>query len=427
MGLGAAAVFPATLSLISNVFTERAERARAIGLWGATAGVAVAVGPIAGGALLERFSWSSIFFAMAPVAAGAAVLVARFVPTSRDPHAAHADMPGFVISSATMALLVFTIIEAPAHGWSSARTLAGFALTTVLFAAFVCAERRARAPMLDIGLFRNPRFTAASASVTIAFFNLFGFIFLITQYFQFLKSYSPLSAGVHLLPVAISVGVASVLGTKLAVRFGTKLVVAAGLLATASFYLWVATVSVSTSYATIATQMVIYGIGMGFTSAPATEAIMGAVPTTRAGVGSAVNDATRLLGGTLGVAVIGSVYASLYASRLTAAFPTRAPAQLAAARHSVGAALAIARQLAHRGHPALGADLHTAATAAFTHGLSVACLTAGGVAAAGALIAATLLPAQPSVPRPAPTRHPADVLTGSTEAAPERAQASGAA
>ena len=155
----------------------------------------------------------------------------------------------------------------------------------------------------------------------------------------------------HLLPVALSIGVASVLGTKLAVRFGTKLVVAAGLLATASFYLWVSTVTVSTGYAMIAAQMVIYGVGMGFTSAPATEAIMGAVPRAKAGMGSAVNDATRLLGGTLGVAVIGSVYASLYASRLAAAVPRHLPAPLAdRAGRSAGAAHAIAHQLA-RGTP----------------------------------------------------------------------------
>ena len=233
------------------------------------------------------------------------------------------------------------------HGWSSARTLGGFALAGALLAAFAIVERQVRAPMLDISLFRNPRFTAASGSVTIAFFNLFGFIFLITQYFQFFRDYSPLSTGVHLLPVAVSIGVTSVLGTRLAVRFGTKLVVAAGLLAMAGFYVWVSTVTVSTGYATIAAQMLLYGTGMGFTSAPATEAIMGVVPAAKAGVGSAVNDATRLLGGTLGVAVIGSVYASLYASRLTATLPPHLPAALVDTAHSsAGAALAIAHQVA---------------------------------------------------------------------------------
>ncbi|MGH2913569.1 MAG: MFS transporter [Solirubrobacteraceae bacterium] len=397
MGLGAAAVFPSTLSLISNVFTERSERARAIGLWGASAGVAVALGPIVGGWLLARFSWSSIFFAMAPVAALAAGLVAGCVPTSRDPDAARTDRPGVLLSGAAMALLIFTIIEAPIHGWGSARTLGGFALAAMLIAAFIAAELRARAPMLDISLFGNPRFTAASGSVTIAFFDLFGFIFLITQYFQFFKGYSPLSTGVHLLPVAISVGVASVLGTKVAVRYGTKLVVASGLLLTVAFYAWVATITVSTSYATIAAQMVIVGTGMGFTSAPATEAILGAVPAAKAGVGSAVNDATRLLGGTLGVAAIGSIYASLYASQITANLHERLPAALTDAAHrSAGAALAIAEHLAHASQTALATTVHTAAANAFIHGLSVGCLVAGAVAAAGVGLAAAWLPAQPA-------------------------------
>jgi hypothetical protein len=296
-----------------------------------------------------------------------------------------------------MALLIYTIIEAPSYGWSAARSLAGFGVAAALFALFISWERRARAPMLDINLFRIPRFTAASGSVTVAFFSLFGFIFLMTQYFQFIKGYSPLSAGVHLLPVATSVGIASVVGTRLAVRFGTKLVVAGGLVCVTSFYLWVgAVISPTNSYALIAVQMVLYGTGMGFTSAPATEAIMGVVPKAKAGVGSAVNDATRLLGGTLGVAILGSVYASLYASRLTAALPAHLPGVLASTAHqSVGAAFTVASRLGDAGRLSLAGQVHNAGSGAFIHGLSVACLVAAGVAAAGAMMAAALLPAQP--------------------------------
>ncbi|MFN8217793.1 MAG: MFS transporter [Solirubrobacterales bacterium] len=402
MGLGAALIFPATLSLITNVFTERGERAQAIGLWGATAGMAIALGPIVGGWLLSQFSWQSIFIALAPVAALAAAFVALVVPTSRDPRAGRADLGGTLLSTAGIALLIYTIIEAPTQGWGGARTLGGFILALAVLAAFVVWERRLAEPMLDVRLFRNPRFTAASGSVTIAFFTLFGFIFLVTQYFQFFKGYSPLSAGVHLLPVAISVGVSSVLGTKLAVRLGTKLVVASGLVAIAVFYLWVSTGSASTAYSTIAMQMVVYGVGMGFTSAPATEAIMGVVPRAKAGVGSAVNDATRLLGGTLGVAVIGSVFASLYADRLAARLPAQLPPALAdASSSSAGAALAVAGQLGAEGQASLAGGVAKAADAAFFHGFSAGCLVAAGVAAAGAVLAALLLPAQPS-PTPAP-------------------------
>ena len=264
MGLGAAMTFPATLSLISNVFTERRERARAIGLWGAIAGVAIALGPIVGGWLLEHFSWTSIFIAMAPVAALAIVLVMASVPGSKNPDAAAADLPGLVLSAATMGLLVFTIIEAPDYGWASARSLAGFAVSAVLLAAFVWWEQRTSHPMLDVRLFRNMRFSAASGAVTVASFTLFGFIFLITLFFQFVKGYAPLSTGVHLLPVALSVGLGSVAGTQLAVRFGTKLIVTLGLVAMAAFYGWAAaTTSATLGYGVISVQMVLYGLGLG--------------------------------------------------------------------------------------------------------------------------------------------------------------------
>src|SRR5581483_3954297 len=255
---------------------------------------------------------------------------------------------------AMVALLVYTIIEAPNRGWASTWSLAGFALTALLAAAFVAWEQRVPQPMLDLSLFRNPRFTAASASVAISFFALSGFIFLVTQYFQFLKGYGPLSTRVRLLPVASFVAISSILGARLAVRVGTKLVVAFGLLLMAAFYAWVSTAQATTGYGTIAAQMVVLGTGMGLTSAPATEAIMGVVPKAKAGVGFAVNDAIRLLGGTLGVAVIGSVYASLYASRLTSALPGGLPASVARTAHaSVGAALIVADKVAHAGHPLL--------------------------------------------------------------------------
>jgi EmrB/QacA subfamily drug resistance transporter len=397
MGVGSAMVFPSTLSLLSNVFTERGERARAIGLWGAITGAAIALGPIVGGWLLELFDWRSIFFVMTPIAALAGLLVARYVPTSRDPHAARIDRAGFALSTATVGLLVYTIIEAPSHGWGSARTIGSFAVTALLAAAFVARERSTAEPMLDLTLFRNLRFTAASVSVAISFFALSGFIFLVTQYFQFLKGYGPLSTGIRLLPVASFVAISSIVGAKLAVRFGTKLVVASGLLSMAAFYLWVTSTSATTGYGTIAAQMVVLGTGMGLTSAPATEAIMGVVPKAKAGVGSAINDATRLLGGTLGVAVIGSVYASLFASRLTSALPGGLPAAAVRTAHaSVGAALTVASKAAQSGHPALAVAIHNGAHSAFFAGFSTANYLAAGVAGAGAVMALVLLPAQPN-------------------------------
>src|SRR5439155_2051514 len=326
MGVGAAGIFPATLSLIANVFTERKERAMAIGLWGATTGVGVALGPIAGGWLLEHFWWGSVFLFMVPIAVVVGALIAWVVPSSKDPAAPPIDWRGLLLSSAGMGTLVFGIIQAPNWGWGSGRSLAVIAAGFAVLAAFINVERKAAHPMLDVGLFRNARFTAASGSITIGFFVLAGFTFLITQYFQFVKAYSPFGTGLRLLPVATSIAVAAILGTKLAVRIGNKAVVATGLALFGVALIWIASNSASTAYLSIVGQMIVGGGGLGLITAPATEAIMGVVPTEKAGVGSAVNDATRLFGAALGVAVIGSIAASLYGSRLGTTIPHDLPA-----------------------------------------------------------------------------------------------------
>jgi EmrB/QacA subfamily drug resistance transporter len=396
MGIGAALIFPATLSLLTNVFTERGERARAIGLWGATTGVGIAVGPIIGGWLLEQFSWPSVFFALVPFAAAAAVLVALAVPTSRDPDAPPADRPGLVLSTAAMAILIYTIIEAPNRGWAAGLSIAGFVAAAVLLVAFVAWERRVRDPMLDVALFKNLRFSAASGAVTITFFSLMGFIFVITLYFQFLKGYGPLSTGVRLLPVAVMTGITSVLGTRLAVQSGTKLVVSGGMVCLAIGLAWASTAATDSSYLKIAGTMIFIGSGIGLTSAPATESIMGAVSAAKAGVGSAVNDATRITGATLGVAVIGSIYASIYASRLADALPAQVPGPIAeSAQRSVGTAFGIASQLDAAGRPALAQGLHQAASNAFFDGFQTSVLVAVAVCLVGAVAAAILIPNQP--------------------------------
>ncbi|HEX3814397.1 MAG TPA: DHA2 family efflux MFS transporter permease subunit [Mycobacteriales bacterium] len=400
MGLGAAMTFPATLSLLTGVFTSRKERALAIGLWGATGGMAIALGPIVGGYLLEHYRWSSIFYVLGPVSLAVIALAALFVPRSERPTAHRLDFGGLILSGGFMGLLVYSVIEAPNRGWTALPSLLGFVGSAVLLGAFILAERRTDQPMLDVRLFANMRFSAASASVTIGFFTLFGFIFLMTQFFQFVRTYGPLSTGVHLLPVAVSVAVGSTVGTRLSVRFGTKAVVTAGLALQAVFYFWVASdITPTLSYAVIAVQMVVYGLGMGLTSAPATESIMGAVAPDQAGVGSAVNDSTRILGGTLGVAVIGSIYASLYETRLSASLPAALPHPLINLAHqSVGAAFGVANQLTARGQTGPAEAVRQAATNAFDHGLSVGCIVAGAVAVGGALLAAAFLPAQPAPP-----------------------------
>src|SRR4051794_12995396 len=408
MGTFAALIFPTTLSIISNTFPERRERAAALGIWGAVVGLGVATGPITGGLLLEHFYWGSVFWALVPLAlvtAGAAYVL---VPESRDPGVPPLDLPGLGLSIAMLATLTYTIIEAPAHGWSSATTLGGFALAAALLVAFVVRERRTAHPMLDISLFRDRRFSAASGAVTITFFALFGFIFLVTQYFQFVRGYGALSTGARILPVALSIAVASVVGAALAPRIGTKIVVTTGLVLFGSAFLWISTAGVATPYATvIVPQMVMMGLGMGLISTPATESILLVLPPARAGVGSAVNDATRELGGTLGVAVVGSVFSSVFGSHLAAgAFSALPGSVVGRAQDSVGVAQVVA------GHdPRLLSAFHDS----FMSAMSAACVVVGLLCLAAAVAAAFLLPGR----LPAPVE-PVAEETGAEEAGPGR-------
>jgi EmrB/QacA subfamily drug resistance transporter len=395
MGIGAALIFPTTLSIITNVFTDRAERAKAIGIWGAMTGLGVASGPILGGWLIEHYWWGSVFALVSFVAFAAMVAVVRIVPTSKDPEAPSLDKLGLLLSTVMLGSLVVAIIEAPEWGWLAAPTLSLFALAAVTLAVFVMVERRREHPMLDVTLFANPRFSAASASVTFAFFALFGFIFLITQYFQFVRGYTPLQSGLRVLPVAFSIAIAAVTGTKLAVRFGNKQVVATGLLFMSIGFAWVSTGSAATPYLEIIGQMIFLGLGLGFTSAPATEAVMGAVPPEKAGQGSAVNDATREVGGTLGIAVLGSVYASIYGAAIASSGAWSAlPAQAREmASDGLGLALGMIDQLGL--DPTTSAALAADAQQSFLDGLQVACLVAAGVTLLGSIVAAALLPSRP--------------------------------
>jgi EmrB/QacA subfamily drug resistance transporter len=399
MGLGAALMFPSTLSLLVNAFTERGERAMAIGLWGATTGIGIATGPIVGGWLLERYWWGSIFTFMAIATVVIAALVTVSVPPSRDPSTPPIDWRGLLLSAAGMTVLIYGVIQGPGWGWSSSAALGTIAVGVVLLTIFVLAEQHTEHPMLDVALFRNPRFTAASGSVAISFFALSGFIFLVVQYFQFVKGYTPLGTGVRLLPVAGSVAVTSVVGTKLAVRVGNKVIVGTGLLLFATGLLWASTAAGSTTYFIIVGQMLFLGSGMGLTSAPATEAIMGAVPAAKAGVGSAVNDATRLFGGTLGVAVIGSVATSLYTSRLVSQLPPGVSGRaVAGAKGSVGGAIIASQQLSRQGFSQAAHGLAHSATNAFLYSLAGGCRVVGAVTIVGAVVAMAFLPARPKPP-----------------------------
>ncbi|HEV2427884.1 MAG TPA: MFS transporter, partial [Acidimicrobiales bacterium] len=239
MGGSAAFIFPATLSLITVVFADPRERAIAFGVWGAVAGVAIAVGPVVGGVLLAHYWVGSIFLINVPVVAVAVAAVATVVPESRAPHRRRIDSAGLALGTAGVTALVLAIIEGPSWGWSGATTLGLFAASAVLALAFVGVEARRDEPLLDVRVFKRAAYSTGAAAISVANFCLFGFIFLITQYFQLVRGYSPLSAGAHTLPFAAVAMVATPLGARLALRVGTRAVVSTGLIVMGASMFWV--------------------------------------------------------------------------------------------------------------------------------------------------------------------------------------------
>jgi EmrB/QacA subfamily drug resistance transporter len=390
MGVGAALIMPATLSILINVFTDTRERALAIGIWSAVAGLAVALGPVTGGFLLEHFWWGSVFLVNVPIVIAALVAGRFLVPTSRNPHQPPIDWIGALLSIVGLGALVASIIEAPTQGWTDPLILAGFAVALLGLAGFVAWEIHTPEPMLDVRFFTNPRFTAASLTISITFFALFGFIFLATQYLQFVLGYSALQAGLRTLPFAIAMMVVAPLSSKLVERFGTKRIVVLGMLVFASGLAVASTSSVTSGYGRVGLAMVLMGAGMGFASPPATESIMGALPKEHAGVGSAVNDTSREVGGALGVAVLGSLLTSLYTSQLNAKLPAFVPDRVRqAADSSVGAAIEVSQRLGK-----VGAPLADLAREAFVYAMVRGALVTAAVAVLGAVLAWRFLPAR---------------------------------
>lgn len=392
MGVGAALVFPGTLAVVIDVFRDPTERAKAIGVWSAVSGAAVAFGPVTGGFLLEHFWWGSVFLINIPIVIIALLLQWRFVPESRDPNAERLDVPGFLLSITFVSLLVYTIIEAPHRGWASTASVLGFVVTAVLATAFVLRERATAHPLLDVKVFRDMRVTAATSSIFIAFFSLFGFTFLITQYFQFVRGYDPLASGLHTLPFAFGAGITAPIAARLALKFGPRRVIPVGLLCMGIAQIWASRFEVDTTYfGTVVASMVLMAMGLSLVTSPASESVMGSLPRDMAGVGSAINDTGREVGGTLGVAIIGSIFATTYGPRIVELLtPLQLPeAAVSAAEESVGAAFAVAEKV---GDPSLSESIQGMASSSFLEGFQAACTTVGIVAICGALLAFRFLP-----------------------------------
>lgn len=402
-GFGAAFIMPATLSILTNVFPDAGERARAIAIWAGVSGLGVAIGPLTGGFLLEHFHWGAIFLVNVPVILLTIVGVIVLVPDSKDEHAPRLDVVGTVLFTVGLISLLYGIIEGPGHGWTSPTILAAFGVGIVLLAAFVGWELHTDHPILDVTFFANPRFTAASLAVTFVFFAMFGSLFFVSQYLQFVLGYSALRSGAALLPVAAVLMVAAPTSAKLVARFGTKLVVSGGLFTVAAALLLFSRVTVDSGYPLVAATLVVIGLGMGLAMAPATDSIMGSLPPEKAGVGSAMNDTTREIGGALGVAIMGSITSAVYGSQIAGqAFYQQlrdsGNGQLEKAAEvihgSIGGANLLVEQLPANLRAQYAPVVTKAANEAFVHALDRTVVVGAAVAILGALVALIWLPAR---------------------------------
>ena len=392
MGVAAAFIFPATLAILTSIFTDHSERQKALGIWGATSGIAVAFGPIVGGALLEHYWYGSIFLVNIPIVLVTLLAGHYLIPVVGEQLRHKFDTIGVLLSTVGVTLLVFAIIQGPDWGWTSVGTLASFAGAAVFLVAFCLKELRTAMPLLDVRVFAIPRFSAGAGAIAVAFFCLFGFIFVITQYFQFVKGYSTLSAGVHTLPFAIVSAVFTPIGAVLALKIGTRIVVAGGLALMAGGLVLAGVSSTPTAayFGPVIIAMCLLALGLSFITAPATEAVMGSIKMEQVGAAAAVNNTTRELGGTLGVAVIGSAFASAYGPKLLKGFAPYPIPQ--GARSAASQSVAAALEVVHRAPAAVQATLRLDAFDAFTSGLRLACMVAAGVAIVGAIFAAVFLP-----------------------------------
>jgi EmrB/QacA subfamily drug resistance transporter len=392
MGIGGALIMPATLSIITNVFTDPTERGRAIGVWAGVSAIGVGVGPVTGGFLLEHFWWGAVLLVNVPVVVIGLLLGWKYIPNSHDPSAPRLDPLGAVLSIVGLATLLWAVIEGPTRGWGSTPVLVGFAVGVVVLVAFAIWELTYSSPMLDFHFFVNPRFSAASGSITLTFMALFGVIFLLTQYLQSVLGYSALKAGAVLLPMSATMMVFAPLSSRVVERIGTKLVMVFGLTMAAIALLLQTGFDASSSIGAVIGVTMVLGLGMANIMAPATESIMGSLPRSKAGVGSAVNDTTRQVGGAVGVALLGSLLSSRYLSLVDRGLGGQA---LPAGLHdkitgSVGPAVEIGKRL---GGPT-GERVQAVAKDAFVSGMHLAVVVAAVIILVAAVAVLLWLPAR---------------------------------
>ena len=411
-GLGAAALLPGTLSILTNTFHDPRERAQAIGIWAGISGLALALGPLVGGALVDRFGWQSVFFLNVPIGVIALVVALLAVRESRHPEGRRLDLSGQPLAILALGSLTYALIEANNYGWTSATILGLFVTAAASGAVFLWVEARNPSPMLQLHFFRNPTFAAACSCAGLISFGMFGMFFFMSLFFQSVQGYTPFQAGLRTMPATGMIVIVAPLAGRIAGRIGSKVPMAVGLALNALAMCLFTTVDAGTSYGHIWPLLLIAGVGMAIVMTPMTAAVMGAVPRERAGMASATSNASREIGGVFGIALLGAIVTHIFSRNLVRSLVALhlpvALKDVILAKASHGAEQAAASALP----PGLnGAALHAAAGSAFVSGMHAAMVVAAAALAIGSLAAAIFVRGG----QPQSAGEPA--ATGATEAA----------
>jgi MFS transporter, DHA2 family, multidrug resistance protein len=390
MGIGGAAVLPVTLAIITVIFPP-AERGRAVGMWAGSVGAAIALGPILGGFLLEHFWWGSVFLINVPVVIVGVAGILALVPETRDPHPRGFDPFGVLVSIVGLLLLVYGIVHGgETREWGSITVLGWIGAGLVILAGFVGYEVRSRHPSLDTALFRNADFNVSLSAVSLSFFALQGATFFLAFYLQFLRGYSPLEAGLCILPVAVGQVAAAPRSAALVSRFGARAVMTGGLTLVSVAFVLMMFVGVDTPLWMLLVTYLMIGLGMGATIAPATTRMLATLPPQRAGSGSAVQNTVRQVGGALGVAILGSVLSTVYGNQVLSALGVLPAPAVTAASDSVGSTYEAVGESSLP--PAQAGALIDAANAAFVDAMHVVTLIVIAVLTVAAAVVFFFLP-----------------------------------
>ena len=393
-GIGAAMIMPATLSILTATFRDSKERAQAIAIWSAVFALGLGIGPLIGGYLLEHFHWSSVFYINIPVVIIGLIGGQLFIDNSRAENARKIDPLGAILSTSGIFALVYAIIQAGEDGWAEGHVLYAFGAAFVLLSVFIYWELKSEDAMLPIHFFRNMSFTGANVALTLVSFAMMGALYFLSQFMISVQGYSPLEAGVRLLPIALVTFLFTIISARIAGYIGTKYTVAIGIFVSALGFFYFANIAaVDTSYSLIVVGMCIISMGLGLTISPATNSIMGSIPVFQAGIGSAMNNTTRMIGGALGVAILGTLLSSNYISRINAYnWPSSISARmLETIRNSIQGAHIVAQNVTD---PQLSQFIIETADKALVSSITAALLVAAAIMGLTSIITVIVLPSQ---------------------------------